>query len=275
MTYFSYPKINICLKILGILDSNYCDIFSRYRLVTNDVFDVMHIKDSSSFKIDGDFDCLVHENLIFKAKEALKTYLLSISSKKASYLESFQIEVDKNIPTCSGLGGGSSNAATYLLAFNEILELSLTKEILNSIASFLGADVSFFIYKYLSANVYGKGEIIKSFDEENLEFSILTPPLKIKTKEIFNEFKKNFLNSPSFESKKAPKNPHLNLDLASFSNLQSSFMLENYEISFLNDLFPIALNLYPILGDYAKDGYFFSGSGSSFFKIKNENNSHK
>lgn len=274
MTYFSYPKINICLKILGILDSNYCDIFSRYRLVTNDVFDVMHIKDSSSFKIDGNFDCLVHENLIFKAKEALKTYLLSINSKKASYLESFYIEVDKNIPTCSGLGGGSSNAATYLLAFNEILELSLSSEILNAIASNIGADVSFFIYKYLSANVYGKGEIIKSFDDDNLEFSILTPPLKIKTKEIFDAFKKGF------ESKKPRKNPYLNLDLPSFSiesfsNLKSFFMLENYEISFLNDLFPIALNLYPILGDYAKDGYFFSGSGSSFFKIKNENNSHK
>ena len=119
----------------------------------------------------------------------------------------------KNIPTCSGLGGGSSNAATYLLAFNEILELSLSSEILNTIASNIGADVSFFIYKYLSANVYGKGEIIKSFDDDNLEFSILTPPLKIQTKEIFDAFKKNFLNSPSFESKKPRKNPYLNLDL--------------------------------------------------------------
>ena len=263
--YFSYPKINICFKILGFLDSNYCDIFSRYRLVTNDVFDEIYIKDSAVFKIKGNFDCELFDNLIFKAKEALKAYLYKDpkNNKKLKYLESYSIEVNKNIPSCSGLGGGSSNAATYLVAFNEILELNLSKEILNEIASNIGADVSFFIYNYSSANVYGKGEKILPYEEENLEFSIFTPPLKIETKEVFNEFKKNFKLC----------NNDLNLD--SFSSFNSRYLLSNYNIEFLNDLFLPALKRYPLLEEFIEDKYFFSGSGGSFFKLKNENSSYK
>ncbi|RAX53060.1 4-(cytidine 5'-diphospho)-2-C-methyl-D-erythritol kinase [Helicobacter sp. 16-1353] len=252
--YISYPKINICFKILGFLDNGYCDIYSRYMKVTNTFFDSIVIKDSTSFKIYGNCQCSLESNTIFKAKEILKKWLLDNDNKKAMFLENFIIDIDKKIPIFAGLGGGSSNAGTYLLAMNEILELDLPIYILGRIASNVGADVSFFVYDVNSANVSGIGDKIVEFKESIIDVEIVTPNILCETKAVFDEFRANF---------------KANIIDSNILNMESKDILKTYNIFELNDLFAPALNLYPELKEFIKDGYYFSGSGSSFFKLKN------
>lgn len=282
---FSYPKVNICFKILGFLPNNYCKIASRFvKVESENLRDTLHICQSSEFKIAGNFDCKMQENTIFKAKEMLKKHLqesikiaesqdfndnnlvasndtsndsIKIYKNALKILDFFHIEVEKKIPSFAGLGGGSSNAASFLLAMNELLELNLSREILCKIATKIGADVSFFIYDYYSANVFGIGEKVESFSEKKLDLEILTPPhIKCSTKAVFDRFRKMIAESVFFTKERE------------FLEQDSTTLLRKNTRNFLNDLYLPALALYPQLGDFAKDEYFFSGSGSSFFRVK-------
>ncbi len=102
------------------------------------------------------------ENLVVKAAQAF--------SKQSAHPLHFHIHLEKNIPHGAGLGGGSSNAATILLALNEQLETPLPIEELHKIAANLGSDVPFFLYEG-AARCTGRGEIIKPADSP--------PPYKI------------------------------------------------------------------------------------------------
>lgn len=248
MIFYSYPKVNICLKILDILPNNYCSIASRYVRVEGKLYDTLYIKQSNNFKIMGDFACDMEQNTIFKAKEILKIEFPS----KSKAIESFSIEVEKHIPLGSGLGGGSSNAASYLIAMNEILELGLDISSLAKLGSKVGADVSFFIYDIPSANVFGIGDIIEGFSEESLELELLLPPISCSTIKVYDEYKKSPIKK----------------DISNLLELDSTTLLKSYDREFLNDLYAPATRLYPDLLEFAKDGYFFSGSGSSFFRLK-------
>lgn len=265
MTIYSYPKVNICLKITGFL-GNYCEIASRFTLVKSaNLYDTIEIRQSDSFKISGNFDCKMSENTIFRAKEALKSFLESMgdSTNRATRriceeLEFFHIAVDKQIPAFSGLGGGSSNAASYLMAMNEILELNLTPKDLVQIARRVGADVSFFVLGFSSANVFGMGEGVEFFNEKVPELEFFTPRIQCSTKAVYDEYRAMLARGEAQFYKNAKE---------LLSN-DSTTLLQTNTINFLNDLYAPACKIYPQLRKFAKDGYFFSGSGSSFFRLK-------
>lgn len=261
----SYPKVNICFKITGFL-GNYCEIASRFALVKSaNLYDKIEIRQSDSFKISGNFDCKMSENTIFKAKEALKEFLESrgdstnhATRRICKELECFHIAVDKKIPTFAGLGGGSSNAASYLIAMNEILELNLTPKDLVQIARRVGADVSFFVCGFNSANVFGIGESVEFFNEKVPELEFFTPPIQCSTKAVYDEYR----------AMNARGEAHFYKNARELLANDSATLLQKNTINFLNDLYAPACKIYPQLRDFAKDGYFFSGSGSSFFRLK-------
>lgn len=266
MTIYSYPKVNICLKITGFL-GNYCEIASRFVLVESaNLYDTIKIQQSDSFKIGGNFDCKMQDNTIFRAKEALKDFVESRgnstnrATRRICELDNFHIEVDKKIPAFSGLGGGSSNAASYLIAMNEILELNLEPKDLVQIARRVGADVSFFVLGFSSANVFGVGEGVEFFNEKVPELEIFTPHIQCSTKAVYDEFRAmQKRGEAQFFS-----------DKRTLFELDSATLMQKYSIDFLNDLYAPACKIYPQLREFANDGYFFSGSGSSFFKIKSK-----
>ena len=270
----SYPKVNICLKITGFL-GNYCEIASRFTLVKSaNLYDTIEISHADSFRISGNFDCKINENTIFRAKEVLKDFLenngnpsLRDSAQRAESWQStikslnfFSIEVDKKIPAFSGLGGGSSNAASYLIAMNEILELNLEPKDLVQIARRVGADVSFFVLGFSSANVFGVGEGVEFFNEKVPELELFTPHIQCSTKAVYDEYR----------AMQKSGEAHFFSDKRTLFELDSATLMQKYSIDFLNDLYAPACRIYPQLREFAKDGYFFSGSGSSFFKIKSK-----
>ncbi|MFA6197000.1 MAG: 4-(cytidine 5'-diphospho)-2-C-methyl-D-erythritol kinase [Sulfurimonas sp.] len=258
--YKAYAKVNIFLKITGKRE-NYHEIVSRFMRV-NSLYDALSFipKKEEEFKIIGDFSCTTEQNTIYKAYVALEAATGSESLK--NFMLTHAVNVKKQIPAFAGLGGGSSDAATYLKMCNEVLDLGLTLDELARIGAKVGADVAFFIYGYESANVSGVGEIVEEFKEEILDFEIFTPKLEISTPKVYQIYREDFYN------------PISEIQFQRLKNITSLEILENWSAKEANDLFEPALQEYEELKKYVKDGWHFSGSGSSFFRSADKIHKH-
>ena len=159
--YRAYAKVNIFLKITGTR-GDYHEIVSRFMRVDSLYDELCFVpKDTQEFEILGDFECETQQNTIYKAYMALRKFISSKSLEKL--MRTHAINVAKKIPAFAGLGGGSSDAATYLKMCNEVLHLGLSQNELAQIGLNVGADVPFFVYGYKSANVSGIGEVVEEF----------------------------------------------------------------------------------------------------------------
>lgn len=253
MTEKSYAKVNIFLKIAGKRD-NYHEIVSRFVRVHTLYDKVSFVKSNKEpFEIIGNFSCKLESNTIFKAYNLIKNY-----GKVEEFFKNFSVKVEKNIPEFAGLGGGSSNAATFLIMVNKYCNLNLSKDELCKIATKIGADVPFFVYEYDSANVSGIGEKVIKFDEKVLDIEVITPDIKCDTAKIYQIFRQKFYKQISIE------------DAQKLSKIKSIDILKELDIKKANDLYESAKSLYPQLSTFAKKDWYFSGSGSSFFRINSD-----
>ncbi len=251
----AHAKVNIFLKIVGTRE-NYHLLSSRFRLIS-DLYDTVlfHEKssDNSVFTLDGDFSCPLEQNSIYKAYKALRT--TSDPIKIDAFFRRYKVVVKKNIPEFAGLGGGSSDAAAFLRLSNRILKLNLSTKLLAEIGGSIGADVPFFIYEYSSANVSGIGEIVRPYEEDKIDIATYTPNIACDTSKVYQQFREAYIS---------------NIELSKVSSLEktpSTILLKEFDAYFLNDLFQPALDLYPKLANYYDKHHFFSGSGSTFFRI--------
>jgi len=135
-----------------------------------------------------------------------------------------------------------------LLKLNELATIGLH----------VGADVPFFVYGYDSANVGGIGEIVEEFKEPLLDFEVFTPKVEISTPKVYTIYREDFY---------APIDGFKTDELKKTTSLK---ILKNMSADEANDLFKPALQEYKSLKQHYKHGYYFSGSGSSFFKIKED-----
>ncbi len=255
--YRAYAKVNIFLKITGIRGS-YHEIISRFMRVDS-LYDELSFvpKDVDAFKIIGNFSCTTEQNTIYKAYTALLDALDETAAASLKKLmQKYAIHVDKHIPAFAGLGGGSSDAATYLKMCNEVLHLGLSLNELATIGVRVGADVPFFVYGYDSANVGGIGEIVEEFKEPLLDFEVFTPNIEISTPKVYGIYRENFYD------------PIDGFKTDELKNTTSLEILKSMGADEANDLFKPALQEYKELKNHYRHGYYFSGSGSSFFKIK-------
>ncbi len=243
-------KLNVFLKVVGKRGS-YHELFSRF-VRLDELYDELSICDRIGEKeldIQGDFSCAYEENTITKAYNLLKENGYEKALK--SFFKDKGIKVKKNIPEFAGLGGGSSDGASFLLLCNEALELGLSKEKLMSFGLRVGADVPFFVSECKSANVRGIGEKIEEFEEDLPRFELKTPDVLCSTAKVFGHFK--FNKEPSYSN---------------WVKCSSKAILENFSPLVLNDLYKSVLELYPDMRGFYDKGYFLSGSGSSVFKVK-------
>lgn len=259
--YKAYAKVNIFLKITGKRD-NYHEIVSRFMKLEN-LYDELSFvpkeqtdAKANAFKIIGEFSCLTEQNTIYKAYFALKNATNSLALEKL--MQNYAIKVEKNIPAFAGLGGGSSDAATYLKMCNNVLNLGLSLNELATIGLRVGADVPFFVYGYDSANVSGIGEVVEEYKEELLNIQTYTPKIEISTPRVYTVYREDFYNPiDGFQTEELKKR-------------SSKEILQTMSADEANDLFKPALQEYTDLKNHYKHAYYFSGSGSSFFKVIEE-----
>lgn len=254
MTKKSYAKVNIFLKIAG-KRGNYHELVSRFVRVKN-LFDEISFlpKESNQFTLLGSFGCELKKNTIYKAYVLLK----EIDNNVELFFKKNCVLVNKNIPEFAGLGGGSSNAATFMLMVNEVCELNLSKDTLIEMGLTIGADVPFFLSEYESANVTGIGEKIEKFDEPALTIQTITPKVQCNTGAIFTQFREDYYKE--IDNHEANK----------YLKTKSIDFLATHDIYEANDLYAPAVAQYKTLKEYQKEDWYFSGSGSSFFRVVKE-----
>jgi 4-diphosphocytidyl-2-C-methyl-D-erythritol kinase len=254
MKQIAYAKVNIFLKISGRRD-NYHEIVSRFMIVKN-LFDEIEFIENypNEFNLIGKFGCPTEKNTIYKGY--LK--LLKLNPKIEEFFKKYSVKVTKNIPEFAGLGGGSSDVATFLNMSNVYCNLGLSKDKLVQIGCEIGADVPFFVYGYESANVSGIGEVVEKFDEDALDIEVFTPKIECNTAKVFGIFREKFYKELSLEEKNR------------LFGMKSIDILKELSIEQANDLYLPAITLYPQLSTtyHLSPTTYFSGSGSSFFKVK-------
>jgi len=252
--YVSYAKLNVFLKIIGTRDT-YHEIVSRF-ILFKELHDKMWFDKGSgdTFEVVGDFGCERKDNTIFKAFMALTDFMPS--KQIVEFCKMNKVMVYKSIPKFAGLGGGSSNAATFLHMINDTLNLGISIEELATIGAKVGADVPFFVYKYDSANVRGVGEIVEQIEDDEIpSLNVLTPDIPCATSDIYKTFRKFYMSN-------------INLELAEhLTTLKTKEILEGYHPLELNDLFKAVLKKHPEFYEYNDGRWFLSGSGSSIFKL--------
>src|SRR5262249_36427580 len=159
-------KINLSLKILGRRNDGFHELDTLIAPIS--LYDEIRIDKSRSeegIKFRCDDPSVPHgdDNLAFRAAKAL----FETTKIEPAVL----IELKKRIPQGAGLGGGSSDAASVLLALNELFDMKLSREALAEMAKPIGSDVPFFIFQS-AALCKGRGEIVMPVKLRR-QFSIL------------------------------------------------------------------------------------------------------
>jgi len=251
----AHAKVNIFLKITGHKDG-YHTLLSRF-IQVEDLYDTIRFVpcECETFTIEGCDGVPLEANTIYKAYKALNDHTGDLDILDFFYKH--KVVVTKCIPSQAGLGGGSSDAAAFMRLVKEVCNLILSTDELAKIGSTIGADLPFFIYNYPSANVSGFGEVVEYFDEEPLALELYTPNIGCDTSVVYKTFKKYLLDDISLAS------------FIGWDKVNSKTILEMIaDPVILNDLYAASLIAYPELKDIKKEGWFFSGSGSTFFKLK-------
>ena len=173
ITMRAHAKINLTLEVLGKRDDGYHDIASILQTVS--LHDTLTFEDSDAVTLECDRpELATPDNLVLRAAHLLRD-TLGVSSGAA-------IGLRKKIPVAAGLGGGSSDAATTLLALNRLWGTEMTREDLLPLAARIGSDVPFFLYGG-TGRVFGRGERVRPLPPTDLEWAvILTPQIDLSNK---------------------------------------------------------------------------------------------
>jgi 4-diphosphocytidyl-2-C-methyl-D-erythritol kinase len=174
--WFPAPgKLNLFLHVLGRREGGMHELQTVFRLIDRSDRVGIAAREDGDVRFSGPFG---DENLCVKAARLLKQETRSALG--------CDIALDKALPVGGGLGGGSSDAATVLLALNRLWNLGLKRDRLMELGLRLGADVPFFVFGR-NALGEGVGERLRGLDLGPAWYLVLTPQVSVSTKEIFSD----------------------------------------------------------------------------------------
>lgn len=235
MKLFSPAKLNLFFRVLGKRPDGYHDIASLFQAI--DLGDTLHFKLRENRDLLFCSDLSVPSdgsNLILRAAELFR--------KKTGHSFGIEVKLEKKIPVQSGLGGGSSNAATTLWALNALTGSSIAEKDLMNWGAEIGSDVPFF-FSAGTAYCTGRGELVENLDPlPDLKGWVAKPPYGLST--------------PAVYQKCVPLAP----DAKPFFN-----DLEHAAFTLLPQLAEIKATLY----EMGFDQVTMTGSGTAFFCIGN------
>lgn len=248
-------KINIHLRVLDRRSDGFHGIESVFQTVSfGDELRVESLKERSACEVLMDGPVPPERNIVFKAVSAFR--------RVVPFDGGVRIRVLKRVPFGAGLGGGSSDAASTLIALNRLSGADLDDSALTNLASELGSDVPFFL-RGGTAYVVGRGERVQPIPGRDDYFLLLV--------------------NPGFESDTA--GAFAALDAARASGARGGVPLTEEAVRsaireppgtwpFYNDFLPVLAALSPdygrMLEDLRASGSIFSGvsgSGSTCFGV--------
>jgi 4-diphosphocytidyl-2-C-methyl-D-erythritol kinase len=255
----SYAKVNLFLQVLDKRPDNFHNI--------NTLFERINLRDKIIIKKRPDklikIACnhpgvpLDASNLCFKAAKLLQD--------KFKIKKGLDIKISKRIPVAAGLGGGSGNAASVLIALNRLWKLRLTKAKLAKLAAEIGSDVAFFVYESPFAIGKERGEkirVLNKLDKLKLWHILVVPKIRVYTPLIYGKFDRfSGLTKPASDVK----------ILTSIS--VGKHLLSKPGLLF-NSLEQVTLKLYPevrrvkdTLSAFGLNNVLVSGSGPAVFAV--------
>lgn len=179
-TVLAPAKINLHLNITGSLPDGRHELDTSFAFV--DVCDTLHITASEKLSVDCSIASLSGEkNLVFQVLQALK--------ERYCVRQGLNIHIEKKLPAEAGLGGGSSDAASALLAANQLWDLQLTKQQLIDFSAHFGADIPCFLFGEASLAT-GIGEKLVAYPKAmpSTHICLARPIHGLSTKEVFQHF---------------------------------------------------------------------------------------
>ena len=176
MTWVPAPgKLNLCLHVLGRRDDGAHLLQTVLRLIERGDRVGIGPRADGEISFSGAFG---EDNLCVRAARLLK--------QSARSPQGCDIKLEKKLPLGGGLGGGSSDAASTLLALNRLWGCKLGRARLMELGLRLGADVPFFVYGR-SALGEGIGERLSQLELPAAWYLVLVPQVSVSTQEIFSD----------------------------------------------------------------------------------------
>ncbi len=173
----SPAKLNLFLYINGRTENGYHELQTLFQFVDHGDELTIQANDSGEITISPEIEGVpLKDNLIWKAATALQRF--------ASCSYGAHIDLHKILPMGGGIGGGSSNAATALVALNYLWQTNLSDDELAEIGLALGADVPVFVRGF-SAFAEGVGEKLSPAHPDEKWYLVVRPNVSIATADIF------------------------------------------------------------------------------------------
>ena len=233
-------KINLFLHIVGRRPDGYHNLQTVFQFI--DYGDELFFDLNEVGRISRGYDLGFNEDvdLCLRAAHLLKEHAPSNCG--------VEINITKRLPMGGGLGGGSSDAATVLIALNSLWKLGFSRKKLAELGLSLGADVPVFVMGR-SAWAEGVGEQLTPVELEEKWFLVLNPQISVSTAQIFT-------------NKRLTPTPEMKKIRALEKGIDSNFG-ENQLEAIVRAEYPQVNSLIEWLGEYGKPR--MSGSGGSVF----------
>jgi len=183
-------KLNLFLHVIGQRADGYHLLETAFQLI--DHADVLHFRlrdDSNIVRTNEVAGVPAESDLVLRAARLLQSHL--------NETRGAAITLEKNLPMGAGLGGGSSDAATTLIALNSLWDANLSRQQLMDLGLQLGADIPFFLFGQ-NAYAEGIGEQLSALTTPDCWYVVIEPGVAIPTQAIFSS-KALTRNSPSIK----------------------------------------------------------------------------
>lgn len=246
-SFLAPAKINLFLHITGQRADGYHLLQTVFRLL--DLYDTIQLrptKDGLIKRINDVTGVPAEQDLCVRAAKLIQQH--------TNCPLGVEILVEKHIPMGGGLGGGSSDAATVLVALNHLWHLNLSRKELMMLGLKLGADVPFFIFGE-NAWAEGVGEQLEAINLRDAYYVVLNPNIHVSTAQIFanKQLTKNTIPKTMSDFSEATKLTACNLSAEFTNDLEKIVCSEYPAVSH-------CLNWLSQFGDAR-----MSGSGASIF----------
>ncbi|MBI5971181.1 MAG: 4-(cytidine 5'-diphospho)-2-C-methyl-D-erythritol kinase [Deltaproteobacteria bacterium] len=247
-------KVNLFLKVLGKRPDGYHEISTLMQPVSLCDEMLVEIENGSGVEVI----CSANEipsgpsNLAYKAAE--------LFLKKTGIGKKVKLSIVKHIPVGAGLGGGSSDAATVLIALNSMTGAGVSEDALMRRGAQLGSDAPFFILKS-SALAAGRGTELKRVTLPRYHYVLVNPGFPVSTAWAYN----------NLDLTKIAQDYNLSHSALALSSPDNEGALKRLLI---NDLETATIAAHPVLArlkdtllDNGADGALMSGSGPTVFGV--------
>lgn len=245
-----FAKINLILDVIEKREDGYHNIDGVMQLV--DLYDILKVEISDEFKITCNNPSvpLDEKNLVYKAYNILKN--------EFGFEEKFYIHIEKNIPVCAGIAGGSSNCAMFIESVDELLGLGLSLDEKRTLGKKIGADVPYMLTGH-TARTGGIGDEIDILsDIPKTAILIVNNGVEIPTPYVYSKINPSGKNKRVDEILKVYENKKYDKFFESLYNV-----MEDVSIEYCAEVGEIKEKMYE-LGALKS---LMSGSGPTVFGI--------